>query len=282
MNNLIETIVKGSEIYFRAFALASNMYLHEGDIEWIIPNQGEKGPAIVYKVQLSDTAEEVISALVPDLQAGKVPDYWVLTPLSGPDVLADILVRKGFKDITDNDEPQYGMALDMNELCNPSKLNNKVEIRKVKTLSDFAAWVNIANTALHRCEILSAEHFAIWLEQKEMDIYLGIIDGVPVSTAATISSGKTASLEFVSTLEEYRNQGIAFTVCFRALQALQARGTEYVTLRCEFDVYKLYEKMGFKPYYKQRLFIFPRGCGAFLASCHDGDCPRVALRGVEQ
>lgn len=260
MSNLTEMIVKGSEIYFRAFALASNIHLNEGDIEWIIPKQGEKGPAIVYKVQLpDDTAEKAISALVPDLKAGKVPDFWVLSPLSGPDRLANILVRNGFKDITDNDEPQYGMALDMNELCNPARLNDKVEIRKVKTLSDFAAWVNIANTALHRCELLSAEHFAIWLEQKEMDIYLGIIDGVPVSTAATISSRKTASLEFVSTLEGYRNLGIAFTVCFRALKALQARGTEYVTLRCEFEVYKLYEKMGFKPYYEQRLFSFPRG-----------------------
>ena len=80
----IETIVKGSEIYFRAFALADSIYHHEGDIEWIAPMPGENGPAVVYKIQLSDTMGEEINEIL-DLRNGKVPSLWVLTPLSRPE-----------------------------------------------------------------------------------------------------------------------------------------------------------------------------------------------------
>jgi len=34
------------------------------------------------------------------------------------------------------------------------------------------------------------------------------------------------------------------------------RGVDIVTLRSSFEAYKLYERLGFKPYYEQQLFSF--------------------------
>jgi predicted acetyltransferase len=83
-------------------------------------------------------------------------------------------------------------------------------------------------------------------------------DGKPVSTAATISNGKSASLEFVSTTKEYRNRGAASAVCPKALRDLQSKGAGVVTLRCGFNVHRIYARLGFKPYYEQRLFAFSK------------------------
>ncbi len=252
----IKAIVKGAELYFRAFSLASNMCHHEGRIEWIAPIPGEKGPAIVYKSQLSSLAEEEICKLLPELQAGNVPALWALTPLSTPEGLADILAAKGFKNITNKERPEYGMAFDMNGLITLSQPNKNIKIIKVKTPIEFQAWINVVNTALHEWELLTAKHYAVWLEQEALAFYLGFINGVPVSTAATIKDGSNASLEFVSTLNEYRRHGAAYAVCLKALQSLQECGAEMVTLRSSFEGAELYEKLGFRPYYEQQLFSF--------------------------
>lgn len=140
----IKAIVRGSEIYFRAFALADNMYHHEAAIEWIVPLPGEKGP----------------------------------------------------------------------------------------------------------------EHYGVWLEQEVFTFYLGFLDRVPACTAATIKDGTNASLEFVSTSKEHRRKGAAYAVRLKALQYLYKRGVDIVTLRSSFEAYKLYERLGFKPYYEQQLFSF--------------------------
>lgn len=63
-----------------------------------------------------------------------------------------------------------------------------------------------------------------WVENKNINLYLGEIDGTSVSTAATIRTGNTASLEFVSTLEEYRRRKVASVVCSRALADLFESG----------------------------------------------------------
>lgn len=252
----IKAIAEGSEIYFRAFSLASNISRHEGQIEWIAPIPGEKGPAIVYKSQLPSPAEEEICKLLPELQAGKIPALWALTPLSAPEGLADILAAKGFKNITNKERPEYGMAFDMNGLITLSRPDKNIEIIKVKTPADFEAWINVVNTALHGWELLTAKHYAVWLEQEAFAFYLGFLNGIPISTAATIKDGSSASLEFVSTLKEYRGHGGAYAVCLKALEDLQECGVEMVTLRSSFEGAKLYEKLGFKPYYEQQLFFF--------------------------
>lgn len=252
----IKAIVIGSEIYFRTFALADNMYHHDGAIEWIVPLPGEKGPAIVYKVECSAMVEEEIDRLIPDIQAGIVPSLWVLTPCSQPEKVSDILIKKGFKDITDREHPEYGMAMDMDVLADLPQSSKMVEIREVESISEFSTWVNVVNEALHGWELLTTEHYCIWLEREEYTFYLGFLNGIPVCTAATIKDGSKASLEFVSTLKEYRKNGVAYAVCLKALQELHKNGVEIVTLRSSFEAIKLYEKLGFKPYYEQQLFSF--------------------------
>lgn len=57
--------------------------------------------------------------------------------------------------------------------------------------------------------MINAQHYYIWVQREHLRVYLGTVNGVSVSTAATIQTGEEASLEFVSTLPEYRRQGAA-------------------------------------------------------------------------
>ena len=82
-----------------------------------------------------------------------------------------------------------------------------------------------------------------------MNFYLGEIDGIPVATAATIQTGDLASLEFVSTLEEYRRRKAASAVCSRALTELFEQGASSVTLSACGESVSLYRKFGFRSYF---------------------------------
>lgn len=258
VDQYIKAIVQGLEVYFGFFTLADSICHHGGNIKWITPKPGFKGPAIVYKVFLPDAAEKEIKGLVPDLRNGKVPSLWVISPLSTPGNLADILISKGFRDLRNSERPEYGMAMDFTVPFDLPMPDPQVAIRRVTSVSDFKIWIDIVNIALHGWDLLTAEHYTIWFERKEFAFYLGYIGEIPVSTVAIIQDGKNASLEFVSTLKEYRNRGAACAVCLKAMRDLQVNGVEIVTLRSSFEAHKLYEKLGFRPYYEQRLLSFQK------------------------
>lgn len=249
----IQTIVSGTEAYFRAFALADRMSHQQGAIEWVAPLPGGKGPALVFKVSLSDSAEEAIEKLIPELQDGKVPSIWVLSPLTNPKIF-NLLAEKGFAGGPDSSE--WGMAMEMKTLADLPAPNPLVEVKKVISLTDFQVWMDVVNTALHGWDMLTIEHYSAWLVREEFAFYLGYIDGVPVSTVATIRNGNSAGVEFVSTLREYHGRGAGYTVCLRALHDLQATHIETATLIAFADGVKLYEKLGFRKYYNQVMYSF--------------------------
>jgi GNAT superfamily N-acetyltransferase len=251
----IEAIVKGVEVYFRSFALADGISHQNGDIEWIAPLPGFRGPALVFRVSLSDVTGEVIERLIPDLQNGNIPSCWVLSPLSNPEIF-DVLLSNGFKGGAGSGE--YGMAMDVNSLSDLRTPSNLIEVKKVTSVTDFKVWMDVVNTALHGWAMLTIEQYSAWLEREGLAFYLGYLDGMPVSTAATFRDGKSAGVEFVSTLKEYRRQGAAYAVCHKALCDLQGNNVETATLVSLSEADRLYETLGFRPYYEQLLFSFQK------------------------
>jgi hypothetical protein len=103
MRDKIRCIVQGMELYFRTFALADNICLHETDIEWICPKPDSVGPSIVFKVSLDEkTARTRLVELAPDLRAGVIPSWWVLSPLSTPPNILKYLRAIGFEGQVDS------------------------------------------------------------------------------------------------------------------------------------------------------------------------------------
>lgn len=148
------------------------------------------------------------------------------------------------------------MLLNRNLFQPYSLSEDSIVCRKVQTKEDFRSWIEVVNIALHGWEMIDAENYYTWVENDNIDLYLGEIDGNPVSTAATIRSGDTASLEFVSTLEEYRRRKVASVVCSVALTDLFANGVEDVTLSACGESVHMYEKIGFKRYFNNLIMRY--------------------------
>ena len=253
----IKCIVDGMELYFRTFALAENIYLHTGDIEWISPRPNSPGPSLVYKVFLDErTIKTRLEELLPGLKAGVIPSLWVISPTSTPSSIVDYLMSIGFKGGLDTEHLEPGMALDIDDFSMETKSGSNIEIRGVKSLREFALWMDVVNEALHGWKLLSTEQYYPWLNHNPLSFYLGYHNGTPIATLATIQNGETASVEFVSTLKEYRHQGAATALSIEALKDLQLKGVKTVTLRSSTEAIPVYTKLGFRPYYEQLLLSF--------------------------
>ena len=143
------------------------------------------------------------------------------------------------------EELEPGMLLHKNDFQPYFPADRDVICRRVRTKEDFRIWVDVVNTALHGWKMIDAEHYAVWLEKENLRFYLCEMDGKPISTASTIRTGDTASLEFVSTLQEYRRRKAAISLCSQALGELFENGVRAVTLSGSEEAVELYRKLGF-------------------------------------
>ena len=246
-----EKIASNYYRYYKSFAESGIIDCHEGTVSWIIPKEGEKGPSLGFGIHLdTGNAETEIKKLIEEIRAKKAPQNWVITPDVTPSNIIEILERNGFQNMAMEDlEPEPAMLLNKQEFNPFSVSDDNIVCRKVQTKEDFRSWIEVVNTALHEWDMIDAENYYTWVENENVKIYLGEIDGIPVSTAATIRSGDTASLEFVSTLKEYRRKKVASVVCSVVLTDLFAKGVEDVTLSACGESAYLYEKLGFKRYF---------------------------------
>lgn len=253
-----EKIASNYYRYYKSFAESGIIDCHEETVSWIMPKEREKGPSLGYGVFLhEETAEAEIKKLTEKICNKQAPQNWIITPDCAPGNLIEILERNGFQNMaTDDSDPEPAMLLEKNEFQPYSTSEDSIVCRKVQTKEDFRSWIEVVNIALHGWEMIDADNYYAWVENENFDLYLGEIDGISVSTAATIRNGDTASLEFVSTLEEHRRKKVASVVCSTALTNLFESGVEDVTLSaCGESVY-LYEKFGFKAYFNNIIMSY--------------------------
>jgi ribosomal protein S18 acetylase RimI-like enzyme len=255
----VQCIIEGMELYLRTLALADNMYYQPGDVEWISPLPNAVGPALVYKIALNEkTAVNRIDALLPGVKTRIVPSLWFISPTATPRNIVDILTSKGFKDLSDPQKPELGMALDMDmSPVWPTSISG-VEMCKVQSPSEFSSWVDVVNEALHGWAMLSTEHYVPLISRAGLSFYLAFLNGIPIATAASFQKGEKASLEFVSTIRKYRHQGVVTAICAEALRELQRENVKTVTLRASYEAIPLYVKLGFRPYFETMAMSYPK------------------------
>ena len=223
-----------------------------------MPKEGEKGPSLAFHINLDEQEwERELPALIEGIKAGRVPSRWIVTPDDLPGDLIERLESVGFQNLSaGGTEP--GMLLYEHEFRSCLSLGDTMRIKRVRTREEMKIWVDVVNTALHGWEMIDAEHYYVWVEREDIRLYLCEMDGVAVSTAATIRTGDVASLEFVSTLEEYRRRGAAAAVSSRALEELFADGVRAVTLSGAEEALVLYKNLGFNECFENVIMMY--GC----------------------
>jgi len=246
-----KAIINGMVRYMRLLGAAPDMELHAGDVEWIAPKPECKGPSIVYKIELDiQSAGSRLDKLADDVRRERMPALWIIPPDSTPPDLSAMLKARGFRDISDPQRPEYGLALELAEAPKALPVPEGVGVMQVCTPEDFSLWIDTVNKALYGWPMLDADNYRHMFEAEDVALYLSLFYGEPAGTAAAIRSGSSATLEFVSTLAGFREKGVATAVCAHALSGLFNEGVRLVTLRAGFEAAGLFRQLGFREYFK--------------------------------
>ena len=242
-----DIIISNYYRYYSSFALSGIVEHHEGKVSWIMPKEGENGPQLGFRIYLNEeTAEKDVRDMIEAIRAKVMPQQWIITPDVTPSNIMSIMEANGFQNLSaDSPESEPAMLLNKHDFRPYVPKDTSVTCRRVTSKEDFKVWIDIVNQALHGWDMIDADNYYIWVKNEDLTIYLGEINGVPVATAATIQTRNTGSLEFVSTLSDYRRRKAAITVCSIAVGELLKKGADTVTLGACGESSLLYQQLGF-------------------------------------
>ena len=236
----LDLVSRGIDLYWTTLATARNMKVHTGDIDYVTSTQ-MGCPAQIFNMRLHpDTAEQRIREVVRDMEAGVLPRSILVSPRSRPDNLVSLLETHGFS----IDAAGMCMAIDLEDWPLPDPSGTRVVLAQNHDM--LADWMNIVNYAFTGHQVMDFWQFADLFDLNSTDFFIGVAHNRPVATGMTIEHCGVATLEFVTTLPYYRNQGLGTAVTVAALLQLRERGVKTVTLRATPGAISLYKRIGFK------------------------------------
>jgi len=236
----LDLVNQGIDLFWTTLATARNMEIHTGDIDYVTSTLSEC-PAQIFNMRLGpDTADQRLREIVRDMEAGVLPRSILVSPHSTPGNLIALLEAHGFS----IEAAGMCMAMDLEDWPVPSPDGSHVVLaQNHDMLSD---WMTIVNYAFTGRQVMGFWQFADLFDLASTNFFIGVAHNRPVATAMTIDDCGVATLEFVSTLPRYRNQGLGTAVTVAALLHIRERGIKTVTLRAGPGAINLYKRIGFK------------------------------------
>lgn len=193
------------------------------------------------------------SAMLPASAAGvldyfqqrRLPFLWHVGPSPRAADLGLLLRQRGLI----HHETEPGMAVDLLHYNEDIPTASEVTIHPVTTDALLEQWIRI-------WEFESDEEVInLWLSfyaglhldlQSPLRLYLGTVDGKAAATSAVFFGAGVAAVEYVSTLPDYRRQGIGAAMTLRALQEARRQGYRIGVLTASPMGIRLYRRIGFQ------------------------------------
>jgi GNAT superfamily N-acetyltransferase len=141
------------------------------------------------------------------------------------------------------------------EIRPPTRALPPIEVRRVSSGPVKDAFCAIGSTCFNVplvwfCEVF--DNSGIW---DDFAGYVGYLNGVPVSTAATVIGGGVVGVYNVATMPDHRRAGYGEAVMRHALeQARREHGLSRTILQSTPHGFELYQRMGYQPVTRVSVF----------------------------
>lgn len=184
-----------------------------------------------------------IEAIVCDFRRHGIRDFsWWLAPHLDPDTWRRQLQAHGFQ----YDTQTPGMAIDLDTL--PTFKASELTIRRIEAMQELAGWTQTLVQGFGM-QPGAGPPFLKMLEHLSIDLplrhYLGMLDGVPVSTATLFLGAGVAGIYNVATVSDVRGRGFGSQMTLAPLYEARAMGYRVGILQSSKLGYPVYERLGF-------------------------------------
>ncbi len=144
-----------------------------------------------------------------------------------------------------------GMAVNLADVPFDISKPNGLTIYVVQDEASLHQWIEVVNVGLFGGRELDKRLILNLIEEKDIAFFLGILNGKPVATSMLFLSSGVAGLYLISTLAQFRGQGIGKAMTLVPLQLAQREGYKLGILQATSMGELVYQKLGF-----QELFEF--------------------------
>lgn len=188
-------------------------------------------------------AEKRVNEIKAIFQHKKLPFAWYVGPSDHPSNLSEILKEANF---TLNDE-NFGMFLNISSFSYYPE--QKIRFQRVLTKSQLKEFdeINVkSGENSHFDLIFHSLPPIIYGEGSPIELYVGYVDGVPVTSGILCLYAGVAGIYYVATIPEERRKGYAKAMMEMLFERAKECRYGIVTLQATADGKHLYEKLGFQ------------------------------------
>ena len=195
----------------------------------------------------SETVDAAIERTLARVASRHVPMHWSTGPDTRPPNLGTYLERHGF--IYEEESP--GMAVDMLALYEdqPPLIDLAIEyVENMETLRNWArvAWIGFGFPETSQDAFIDLEVSVGVAPNESRRRYIGYKSGVPVATSALVLHAGVAGIFAVTTLPEFRRQGIGTALTLVPLLEAREMGYRVGTLDSSEIGLSVYRQLGFQ------------------------------------
>jgi len=202
----------------------------------------------VYWARFSgEDADRRVGEILTHFVSRGLPLSWHIGPSSGPRELRTLLIGRGLTRLED----EVGMALDLRSFRGDALAPFDLVIEPVAEISALRSWVEVVAAGFEFPDTVAALLFDLHSDNELGEnlpwrLFLGLVDGEPVSTSRLFISGGVAGVYHVATMPEKRKRGIGTAMTLAALREARSLGCEIAVLRAAQAGLRIYLGLGFR------------------------------------
>ena len=207
-----------ANFYLRIFGEADNHELIEKDFYTILRPKDKKW-ASIFNVRLENLKDDDLQKTVNEIKAMNQHVWWN----QYSDRVNDVVFPEGRRGPSPNDDEVFAV-MTPDEM--PAYKDSTIKIVRAESLDDFEIFQNICFY-----KTFTSVNFYNLYQKKMLRCYICFADKIPVAGTIVLINGQIYSLEFTSTLPEFRRKGYATAVCQKAIKEAFNEGAEVMTIR---------------------------------------------------
>lgn len=231
--------------------IANNLYAFYDELGLVLPNYAGKNelfswvknkpnlwPNMVYNVQINKLKQVNLSQHLTN----NLPPFWVINNNETDLETINKLKNNGLREINQ----WAGMGLTTNTFKPSTKVNTQIEIKKITTISELSAWVEVLNQELFSGQKAEKELFEKVFTNQQFNFYGAFFNDELVGTLLSFHSKNSCGLYLIATKKLFRKQGIATYLVQQSMLDAFEIGKSNIVLQASKAGEKVYSNVGFE------------------------------------
>jgi len=248
-DEMIKRINKGALLHYDMISRAKHIVRTDTPYySFIVPTPGREGVHALFNIRFDGLDEKQKKDLISEIKNRRLHTWWNVD-MTDEDYRLVYGYDMNYE--APDETGEFSMALKKEDWLQQDfrPHQSAATIKAVQSMEEFKIWADIVNLITEKgYKIVDPDEYYFLVQEKKMPCYLAYADGVAASAVCMQLENNIATIFFLSTLEDYRQQYLAENIAVYAIAETFHKGYDVITGIVWPDAKHLFSKLGFKRY----------------------------------